>query len=82
MLTYLPTQDIKELQEPGLYFALLKRTGDYEGEFDTAFFSVSDIGLHTRAYKDKLFVHTAGLKDGAPLKGIDLRVLDAKARWC
>ncbi|UXF75630.1 alpha-2-macroglobulin family protein [Stenotrophomonas maltophilia] len=78
VLTYLPTQDIKELQEPGLYFALLKRTGDYEGEFDTAFFSVSDIGLHTRAYKDKLFVHTAGLKDGVPLEGIDLRVLDAK----
>jgi len=78
VLTYLPTQDIKELQEPGLYFALLKRTGDYEGEFDTAFFSVSDIGLHTRAYKDKLFVHTAALKDGAALKNVDLRVLDAK----
>jgi len=78
VLTYLPTQDIKELQEPGLYFAVLKRTGAFDGEFDTAFFSVSDIGLHTRAYKDKLFVHTASLKDGAPLKKVDVRVLDGK----
>ena len=78
VLTYLPTQDIKELQEPGLYFAVLKRTGAFDGGFDTAFFSVSDIGLHTRAYKQRLFVHTASLKDGAPLKKVDLRVLDAK----
>lgn len=78
LLTYLPTQDIKELQEPGLYFAVLKRTGAFDGEFDTAFFSVSDIGLHTRAYKDKLFVHTASLADGSPLKKVDLRVLDGK----
>lgn len=78
VLTYLPTQDIKELQEPGLYFAVLKRTGAFDGEFDTAFFSVSDIGLHTRAYKDTLFVHTASLKDGVPLKKVDLRVLDGK----
>ncbi|MDV3469334.1 alpha-2-macroglobulin [Stenotrophomonas sp. C3(2023)] len=78
VLTYLPTQDIKELQEPGLYFAVLKRTGAYDGQYDTAFFSVSDIGLHTRAYKDKLFVHTASLKDGSALKKIDLRVLDGK----
>ncbi len=78
VLTYLPTQDIKELQEPGLYFAVMKRTGSFDSEFDTAFFTVSDIGLHTRAYKDTLFVHTASLQSGASLKKIDLRILDAK----
>lgn len=78
VLTYLPTQDIKELQEPGLYFAVMKRTGSFDSEFDTAFFTVSDIGLHTRAYKDTLFVHTASLQSGAALKKIDLRILDAK----
>ncbi|KRG70670.1 alpha-2-macroglobulin family protein [Pseudoxanthomonas dokdonensis] len=77
-LTYLPLQDIAELQEPGLYFAVMKRTGKYSGEFDTAFFTVSDIGLHTRAYKDTLFVHTASLQDGAATGGVELRVLDAK----
>ena len=49
LLTYLPIQQVKELQQPGLYFAVMKRTGSFEGEHDTAFFTVSDIGLHTRA---------------------------------
>ncbi|MER2178074.1 MAG: MG2 domain-containing protein, partial [Stenotrophomonas maltophilia] len=78
VLTYLPTQDIKELQQPGLYFAVMKRSGSFEGEYDTAFFTVSDIGLHTRAYKDTLFVHTASLQSGASLKKIELRILDGK----
>ncbi|WOB48502.1 alpha-2-macroglobulin family protein [Xanthomonas hydrangeae] len=78
VLTYLPTQDIKELQEPGLYFAVMKRAGSFDNGFDTAFFTVSDIGLHTRAYKDKLFVHTASLQSGEPIKNVEVRILDAK----
>ncbi|MBA3929866.1 MAG: hypothetical protein C0521_09795 [Xanthomonas sp.] len=78
MLTYLPIQDIRELQDPGLYFAVMKRTGKFAGEFETAFFTVSDIGLHTRAYKDKLFVHTASLQDGSATGSVDLKVLDAR----
>lgn len=78
VLTYLPIQDIRELQEPGLYFAVMKRTGKFAGEFETAFFTVSDIGLHTRAYKDKLFVHTASLQDGSATGGVELKVLDAR----
>jgi len=76
-LTYLPTQDIKELQAPGLYFAVMKRTGRFRDDMETAFFTVSDIGLHTRAYKDTLFVHTASLADGSAMKNVELRVLGA-----
>jgi uncharacterized protein YfaS (alpha-2-macroglobulin family) len=75
-LTYLPLQDIKELQEPGLYFAVMKRAGHFDDRFDTAFFTVSDIGLHARAYKDKLYVHTASLRDGGAMGGVELRILD------
>lgn len=78
VLTYLPIQDIAELQQPGLYFAVMKKTGAFKDQFETAFFSVSDIGLHVRAYKDKLFVHTASLQDGAALANVELRVLDAR----
>src|SRR5690606_26457796 len=45
VLTYLPLQEIGELQQPGLYFAVMKRAGSFEGEYETAFFTVSDIGL-------------------------------------
>src|SRR5690606_16831555 len=40
----------------------------------------SDVGLHARAYRDALYVHTASLRDGAPLKGVELRVLDARGQ--
>ena len=76
VLTYLPLQDIAELQEPGLYFAVMKKSGEFKDQFETAFFTVSDIGLHARAYKDKLYVHTASLQSGASLGGIQLRILD------
>ncbi len=76
MVTYLPIQDIEELQEPGLYFAVMKRTGQFGEQYETTFFTVSDIGLHVRAYKDKLFVHTASLQDGSGLSGIQLQVLN------
>ncbi len=78
MLTYLPLQDIQELREPGLYFAVMKRAGQFDSEFETAFFTVSDLGLHVRAYKDKLFVHAASLETGAALGNVELRVLDAR----
>ena len=78
LLTYLPVQDIAELQEPGLYFAAMKRAGAFESEFETAFFTVSDIGLHARAYGERLFVHTASLETGAANGGVALRVLDGK----
>lgn len=78
VLTYLPVQSVPELQKPGLYFAVMKKTGSFKGEFDVAFFSVSDIGLHVRAYKDKLFVHTASLASGEGIANVELRVLDAR----
>lgn len=75
-LTYLPIQDISELQEPGLYFAVMRRPGQFKNEYDTAFFTVSDVGLHARAYKDKLYVHTASLQDGSAIGSTELRILD------
>ncbi len=78
VLTYLPIQSISELQKPGLYFAVMKKTGSFKGEFEVAWFTVSDIGLHVRAYKDKVFVHTAALANGEALNGVDLTVLNAR----
>src|SRR5690606_8518776 len=75
-LTYLPVQNIAELQEPGLYFAVMKRSGQFDDRFETAFFTVSDIGLHARAYKDKLYVHTASLRHGGSVGGVELQILD------
>ncbi|MCR6662197.1 MAG: alpha-2-macroglobulin family protein [Luteimonas sp.] len=78
VLTYLPVQDVPDLQQPGLYFAVMKRAGSFGDQYETAFFTVSDIGLHVRAYKDKLFVHSASLHGGGALGKVSLRILDAR----
>ncbi|QDH69910.1 alpha-2-macroglobulin family protein [Marilutibacter alkalisoli] len=78
VLTHLPLQEIKELQEPGLYFAVMRRVGRFSDQYETAFFTVSDLGLHARAYKDKLFVHVASLANGAPVGSVDLRILNGR----
>ncbi|MDC8015197.1 alpha-2-macroglobulin family protein [Tahibacter soli] len=77
-LSYLPIQELPELSEPGLYFAVMKRANSFRGEWETSYFFVSDIGLHTRAYKEQLFVHAASLKSGEALKDIELAILDAR----
>jgi len=77
-LTYLPIQTIRELQQPGLYFAVMKRSGSFGYGLDTTFFTVSDIGLHTRAYQNTLFVHAASLATGAAAKRVDVSILNAE----
>ncbi len=77
-VSYLPIQSIDELQKPGLYFALVKKVGSFNESYDTAVFYVSDIGLHVRAYKDKIYVHTASLQTGAALSDVEITVLGKK----
>ncbi|GAB2493159.1 alpha-2-macroglobulin family protein [Arenimonas alkanexedens] len=77
-LSYLPVQNITELQQPGLYFALMRRVGAYDEDYETAIFFISDIGLHLRAYGDQVLVHTASLKSGDPAGDVALTVLDRK----
>jgi uncharacterized protein YfaS (alpha-2-macroglobulin family) len=76
VVSYLPIQGIEEIAKPGLYFAVMKAAGRYKGEYQTSLFFVSDIGLHVRAYKDKVFVHTASLQSGEAIAGVELSIID------
>ncbi|MEO7252319.1 MAG: alpha-2-macroglobulin, partial [Arenimonas sp.] len=77
-VTYLPVQEISQLQASGLYMAVMKPVGRFNAEYETAIFYVSDIGLHLRAYKDKVYVHAASLKSGEALSDVALSVIDRK----
>ena len=79
-VNYLPIQDITQLARPGAYFAVMRRAGDLRDSYATSVFYVSNIGLHARAYKDRLFVHAASLADGKPLAGVQLKILDAAGK--
>lgn len=78
-VSFLPVRDLEELSAPGLYFAVLKRAGTYNYEHDTSMFFVSDIGIHVRAYKDRLLVLSSSLESGEPKADVAVEIRDAKS---
>ena len=66
-LTYLAVHQIAELRRPGVYMAVMKQPNSFPYTWHTAFFFVTDLGLHARRYGDKVWVHAASLETGKPL---------------
>ncbi len=79
-VTYIPVQTIKALAEPGVYVAVVKAGGTFKGNYDTATFFVSDLGLHLRVYRDNVLLHVASLRDGTPVSGVTVDVRDGDGR--
>jgi len=79
-VSFLPVQTVPELREPGLYFAVLRRPGEFAGQYQTTFFFVTDIGLHARLQGDQLWVHAASLDSGEPRNGVRIEVIDGEGR--
>ncbi len=75
--THLPVHQIKELEGPGLYFALMKPVGNFGGEYQTTYFVRTDIGVHVRQHQASLWVATRSLASGEALSGIAIEILDA-----
>lgn len=79
-VSFLPVQTVPELREPGLYFAVLRQPGDFSAQYQTTFFSVTDIGLHARLHGDRLWVRAASLDSGRPRSGVRIEVVDSTGR--
>ena len=75
-VTFLPVENIKELQEPGVYLAVLSQPGRFKYEYQVTYFYVSDIGLHARRYPARIEAYTVSLKQGEPISGDLVEVLD------
>ncbi|MGN6282865.1 MG2 domain-containing protein [Frateuria sp.] len=73
-VTYLPVQRVRELQRPGVYMAVVKQGGTFKGNYDSAIFFVSDLGLHLRMYRDNALLHVASLRDGSPVEGVAIEI--------
>ncbi|MCP5474906.1 MAG: alpha-2-macroglobulin family protein [Rhodanobacteraceae bacterium] len=76
-VSHLPVHQIAELEAPGVYFAVLKQSGQFDSQFQTTYFVRSDIGIHSRVHGDKLWVATRSLADGEALSGVEVSILDA-----
>ncbi|EKT55719.1 alpha-2-macroglobulin family protein [Providencia sneebia] len=76
----LPLNDIKELQQDGVYLAIMQKAGSYSYQLPATVFTLSDIGVSLHSYQDQVDIFTQSLASGSALKGIDLRILDEKGQ--
>lgn len=75
-----PVSHIKELQTPGIYFAVLRGAGHYEYGYTTTWFTISDLGLHARVYDQSIDFFVQGLETAGPVDGVRIQGVDKKGK--
>jgi uncharacterized protein YfaS (alpha-2-macroglobulin family) len=79
-VSLLPVERIKELQEPGIYIAIMNAPGRFGWDYQVTYFYVTDIGLHMRRHAEQTDVFATSLKRGTAMRGIELSLLDANGK--
>ncbi|WP_111825525.1 MG2 domain-containing protein [Achromobacter sp. HZ01] len=79
-VTFLPVEGIKELQEPGIYVAVMSQPGRFRYEYQVTYFYVSDIGLHARRYLDRIEAYSVSLKNGTAISGAVFELVDGAGK--
>jgi len=70
---------IDALKQPGIYVAVMRPAGVYDPSlYDVTHFSVSNLGLHARFYRESADLYVSSLDRGQALKGITVDLLDGK----
>lgn len=75
-VSFLPVEKIKELQEPGIYIAVMNQPGRFGVDFQVTYFYVTDIGLHVRRHAAQTDVFATSLKDAQAIGGVELSLID------
>ncbi|MDD5030876.1 MAG: MG2 domain-containing protein, partial [Rhodoferax sp.] len=75
-VNFLPVEQIKELQEPGIYVAVMNQPGRFGWDYQVTHFYVTDIGLHVRRHAEQLDVFSTSLKSGRAIGGVELSLVD------
>lgn len=76
----LPLGDIKPLQQPGVYVAIMNQAGRYSYSNAATLFTLSDVGVSLHRYHDRLDVFTQSLENGAALSDIEIALLNEKGQ--
>ena len=79
-VTFLPVEGVKELQEPGIYIAVMSQPGRFRYEYQVTYFYVSDIGLHARRYTDRIEAYSVSLKTGQAISGAVFELVDGAGK--
>ncbi|VVO40975.1 alpha-2-macroglobulin family protein [Pseudomonas fluorescens] len=76
----LPIAGLKQLQQPGVYLAVMRASGTYNYSQPATLFTLSDIGLSVHRYQNRLDVFTQALEGGKALADVSLELLDSNGR--
>ncbi|GAA5216220.1 alpha-2-macroglobulin [Corallincola platygyrae] len=68
----------ESLNKPGIYLAVMTPLGEYKWSHQTTYFSISDLGLHARKYRNGMTLFSRSLKDGAAISQAKVELLDYK----
>ncbi len=79
-ITHIPVKDIKELQKPGLYIAVMTQPGQFSNRIKSTYYMVTDIGLHARLYKNKFQVHARSLLSTKSIQGVKVKLFSSKGQ--
>jgi uncharacterized protein YfaS (alpha-2-macroglobulin family) len=79
-VTNLDLSNIKALQQRGAYLAVLKVPGTYTTEYETTFFTVSDIGVQIRKNAKTMRVYTRSIATGGVKKDVVVELYSDKKR--
>jgi uncharacterized protein YfaS (alpha-2-macroglobulin family) len=72
----LPIHDLKPLQQPGIYYAVMRARGEYKYSLPAMMYAVSNLGVSAHRYRDHLEVFVQALEGGEALANVDLSVFD------
>ncbi|MCT4716727.1 alpha-2-macroglobulin family protein [Enterobacteriaceae bacterium H18W14] len=76
----LPLGEIKPLQQPGIYLAIMNEAGHYSYSNAATLFTLSDVGVSLHRYHDRLDVFAQSLENGAAQSGVEFTLLNEKGQ--
>jgi alpha-2-macroglobulin len=79
-VNFLPVEKIKELQEPGIYVAVMNKPGSFGSDYQVSYFYVTDVGLHVRRHASQTDVFATSLKNGEAISGVELSLIDENGK--
>jgi uncharacterized protein YfaS (alpha-2-macroglobulin family) len=77
---HVPVEHIQAIQEPGVYLAVMRQPGEYNYEYQSTYFLVTDIGLHARIYANESLIIASSLSTGEPLANTELTFYDREGK--
>ncbi len=70
--------DIKPIQQAGIYFVTMIASDSYPYEVESSWFSVTDIGLHSRKFPHSMAVFAHKIPEATAYANVELSLLNVK----